>query len=125
MVLSYVNETTLVRIINYMPNKNSSGEFSLSNAPSKNLLFSITPVPTTLFNDLIEKCFFPECLKHAMVVRFHKGGDTENPLNVRPISLLPVVSKKHKKILSEQICSFLGKKQAFERKHQLYKPCLV
>ena len=37
MVLSYVNETTVGKIINSMLNKNSGDEFSFSNALSRNL----------------------------------------------------------------------------------------
>ena len=42
MVLCYINETTVERIINSTPNENSKDEFSLSNAFSKK---------TNLFSD--------------------------------------------------------------------------
>ena len=72
MVLSEVNETTMGRITNSMPNKNSKDEFSLSNALAKKLSYSPTPVLTTLFIDCIEKRIIPECLKHATVAPIHK-----------------------------------------------------
>ena len=75
----------------------------------KKLSFSLTPVLTKVYNDCIEKRFFAECLKHVTAVPIHKDGDTENPSNFRPISLLPVVRKILEKNLSEQICSFLEK----------------
>ena len=121
VVLSYINETTMGRIINSMPNKNSIDEYRLSNALLKKTSFSLTTVLTTLFNDSIEKRFFPECLKHATVVAVHKGGDTENPRNFRPISLLPLNSKVLEKILSDQICSFLEKNSILSHKQRLSK----
>ena len=116
-----------------MPKKTSRDKFCLSNALHKKLSFSLTSDLTTVFNDCIEKCFFPECLKHAKVVPIHKCGDRKNPSNFRPISLLSMISKILKKFFSEQICSFLEKKTVFshtnktvfERKYQLHMPCLI
>ena len=86
MVLSEVNKTTMGRITNSMPKKNSKDEFSLSNPPAKKLSYSPTPVLTTLFIDCIEKRIIPECLKHATVAPIHKSADTEHHINFRPIS---------------------------------------
>ena len=53
MLLRYANETTVVGTIKSMTNINSRDEFILSNAPSKKLSYSLTPVLNTLFIECI------------------------------------------------------------------------
>lgn len=48
---------------------------------------------------------FPTCLKEALVIPLHKGGDLDNPSNFRPISLLPTLSKIFEKIVKKKCLS--------------------
>ena len=63
------------------------------------------------FSTVINKCMllglFPTELKQAIVLPFHKGGDTNALSNYRPISLLPLLSKIFEKCLHKRVTEFL------------------
>ena len=46
-----------------------------------------------LFNGFLKQNKFPSLLKLANITSIHKKEDTENPLNYRPISITPALSK--------------------------------
>ena len=58
------------------------------------------------------KC--PDCLKLAKVLALHKGNDTCNPSNYRPISILPAVSKLFEKHVSKHLTRYLLKHQLLQ-----------
>ena len=53
----------------------------------------ITPMITALFNMSLSTGIFPNSWKSSLIVPIPKPGDSSNPGNYRPISLLPIVSK--------------------------------
>ena len=69
----------------------------------------IAPVLTTIFNNCIAEGIYPDALKVPKVIPIHKSGDTSNPSNYRPISILPHFSKIFEKILLKDLQSFLDK----------------
>jgi hypothetical protein len=69
--------------------------------------------PITKFNECIESCIFPDCLKIALIIPVFKKGNTTDLGNYRPISLLPIISKIWEKIMAEQICEFLEENGLF------------
>lgn len=62
------------------------------------------------------KGIFPDVLKLSKVVPIHKGGETDDLNNYRPISIIPTVSKILEVALKNQIAAH------FE-KHQLFNSC--
>lgn len=54
-----------------------------------------------------ETGLFPDCLKTAIVIPIHKGGDNNSPSNYRPIALLSILSKIIEKLIKKRITSFL------------------
>ena len=50
---------------------------------------------------------FPQELKKADVTPIFKSGDTLNPINYRPISITPALSKVFERILAKQINDYL------------------
>ena len=54
---------------------------------------SLVPVLTVLFIDCIWKRVVPECLQKAIVIPLHKLGNFFDPINFRPISIIPTISK--------------------------------
>ena len=50
---------------------------------------------------------FPSTLKLAKVIPLYKGGDSDDPSNFRPISLLPTLSKIIERIVKERMMNFL------------------
>ena len=51
------------------------------------------------FNSSFLAGVFPDALKHAKVVPVFKSGDKFNITNYRPISVLPILIKIHKKLI--------------------------
>ena len=50
---------------------------------------------------------FPNCMKRAMVKAIHKKGDTDDPSNYRPLSILPIISKIFERSAVNQLVKYL------------------
>ena len=61
----------------------------------------------SIFNASILSGFVPSVWKSAQVVPLHKGGDSSDPNNYRPISKLPCLSKILESLVNNQLKSFL------------------
>ena len=57
----------------------------------------------------------PSQLKFAHISPLFKKGDNDNPLNYRPISLTPALSKVFEKLLKEQIEEYLHKANIYNK----------
>ena len=55
----------------------------------------------------IESGMFPDSWKIARVAPIFKSGSTEDRLNYRPISVLPVVSRLFEKLIYDQLYEYL------------------
>ena len=62
---------------------------------------------TILFNLCVEEGSFPDILKIACVTPLYKKGNSEEPSNYRPISILPVISKIFERLLKDQLLCYL------------------
>ena len=62
-----------------------------------------------LFKGFLKQNKFPSLLKLANITPIHKRGDTENPLNYRPISITPALSKVLEILIKDQIEEHLSK----------------
>ena len=71
--------------------------------------FSIAPLLLILINYAFTNGIFPNNYKISKVILIHKNGDTSNPNNFRPISLLTCFSKIFEKIIFKRITCFLNK----------------
>lgn len=71
----------------------ASGSDGISGQMLKRTATAITPLITTLFNMSISSGIFPQCWKTSNVSPIPKSGASHNPINYRPISLLPIISK--------------------------------
>ena len=63
----------------------------------------------TIFNKCLNKGYYPDAMKIARVVPIHKGGDTNDVNNYRPISLLSIFDKMIEKIMHKRLSEFLDK----------------
>ena len=102
-----VSEADIVKIINSLKNKNSSGPDLLSNRMIKTEKFAFARLLKPLINDSIISSIFPESLKCAIVIPIFKKGSCENLNNYRPIALLPVMSKVFEKVLNLQLTNVI------------------
>ena len=76
---------------------------------------TIAPVLLLLINYAFTNGIFPNNSKISKVLPIHKKGDTNNPNNFRPISLLICFSKIFEKIVFKSITCFINK-------HDVLKP---
>ena len=54
------------------------------------------------------QCKFPKALKLADIIPVHKKDDPLDPMNCRPISVKPTLSKLFEKLLFRQLSKYLN-----------------
>ena len=125
LFLQKTNNSEVYKIINSLPNKSSEDCYSLSSL----LLKVVNPVVCDLFADQFNRCIdeneFPEVLKLAKVLPFHKSGNRNDAGNFRPISLLPIISKVFEKLLFKRIEDFLNVNRILSTSHFGLEPNVV
>ena len=70
---------------------------------------AISETLTYLYNLCIDKQYFPLKFKQAKVIPLYKSGDSSNPSNYRPISILSTIAKPLEKHLHTCLCTYLFK----------------
>ena len=59
--------------------------------------------------------------KKSHVTPVHKGGDTSDPSNFCPISVVPIVAKILEKLIVNQLCGYLESHQLFHEHQGAYR----
>ena len=108
---SRVSELEVRNVFDRLKNKKSNDFYGLNTVMIKKVKNLVIPPLTKLINGSIEGNCFPDCLKVACVVPIFKRGDSDDPNNYRPISILPIVSKIYESILKEQLVKYLEERQ--------------
>ena len=98
-----VTKEEVMKTIQSLKNKRSSGFDGISNRLIKNIGDIIAKPISKLINQSITEANFPKILKEAKVVPIHKKGSKLEVANYRPISLLPALSKIWEKIINTQL----------------------
>ena len=62
-----------------------------------------------LIKKSIDSCVFADELKIARVSPIFKDGDSTDPGNYRPISMLPSVSELYERVVHQQLSNYLSK----------------
>lgn len=68
----------------------------------------ISPVLAKLFNVMLQKGTLPYAFHSGIIIPVHKGGDTTDPANYRPITLLNVDYRIFSRILKERLVAPLA-----------------
>ena len=92
LFLRPTSEQEINKIIEKLPNKNSSGHDNISNILLKRLEDPLLSPLNIIFNQSITCGIFPDEMKLADVFPLHKGKEKFLPTNYRPISLLLTIS---------------------------------
>ena len=79
----------------------------------------IAPIITSLINDSFSLGSFPLQWKKAEIVPILKSGDSEEPANTRPISLLSILSKVCERAAHSQLVNFLESSNIIHQSHQM------
>ena len=94
----------------------------------------LLPSLRQMININLHTGIFPDVLKEARVFpihKGHKGGPSDDPLNYRPISILPIVSKVIEKHVTKHLLAYLNKykllheAQSSFRKHHNCQTALI
>lgn len=107
LFLRPIDKSELIQTINSIKSKSSCSTDGLSIKIFSNLTVNVLEILVSLINDSFERGKFPECLKIAIIIPLHKGGEKSNACNYRPIALLPVLSKIIERLIKTRLMSFL------------------
>jgi hypothetical protein len=81
--------------------------------PNNNMIkiaaYELSPIFTNIFNESISIGVVPDILKMSRITSIYKSGDTNEPHNYRPISILSVFSKVLERLIYNQLDNFLEK----------------
>ena len=102
-----VKEKDVESVIKSLSDNKASGFDKISTRVLKDSCPITVPVITRLVNNSFKLNTFPKAWKIAEVVPIPKEGDTEQPANNRPISLLPILSKVNERLAHKQLMEFL------------------
>jgi len=104
-----VNEIEIIKIINNLTNKKSTGLDSITIISIKLTKFIIAKPLTFIINLIFTSGFFPDCLKIAKIIPIFKSGDPRIVGNYRPISLLSNFEKIIEKCMYSRFMDFVLK----------------
>ena len=96
----------IVRIIDKLPNKNSSDHDNINNILLKNIKNQIVAPLERVFNMSLEQGIFPDQMQSAEVILLYKGKERDLCINYRPISLLLTISKILEKLCTKEHMTF-------------------
>ena len=126
-----VKETDVKSVIKSLAANKEPGYDKISARVLKDSCESIAPVISRLVNNSFKMAAFPQAWKIAEVIPVPKEGNSEEPANNRPISLLPILSKVSERLAHKQFVGFLSthglskwkQKNAFDRNcpHKCYR----
>ena len=107
----FTNFNQLSTIFSTLNNKKSAGFDGIPNISLKRLPNKIKWYYTVLFNNALNNTYFPKKWKKAKLIAItKKNKDGSSPANLRPISLLPNISKVYEMIINNPRSSLLLKK---------------
>lgn len=107
--LKPTNEVEVTSLIKELNTKKSCGPDNLPATIIQNNFHVFSKIFAELFNKMLRKGEYPDCLKVARVVPVFKSGDASDPCNYRPISTLSVVNKIFERLLVNRLVNFLNK----------------
>ena len=106
-----VDNSTVLKVIDSLKSKVSSGSDKISNKLLKHVKHELTDPLTRIINQTIDTGIFPDLLKIAKVTPIFKKGNMDEFSNYRPVSVLPSVSKVFERIMHNQIYEYFTKQK--------------
>ena len=93
LILQSIDEHKVMKIIEHLKNKTSTGTDGISNKLIKTAKNELIKPLTIIINQILHTGIFPEPLKISKVVPLYKANDQMLLSNYRPIAMLPSLSK--------------------------------
>ena len=98
----------VVKAINNLENKRSSGHDGISNKVLKSIKNEIAKPLTLIINQMLKTGIFPNAFKKSKITPLFKKGDSSLVANYRPISLLPTMSKIFERMIHNQMYEYFN-----------------
>lgn len=108
-VLLDTDEHEIDSILMNLKSESAPGWDNISPKLLKNVRWIVVPILTHISNLCFKQGIFPSSLKQSIITPVHKGGDTDDINNYRPISVLTAISKVLEKLLNSRLISYLNK----------------
>lgn len=97
----------IIDIVRCLKNGTSAGYDDINITVVKKTIHLICVPLCSIFNSCLSTGIFPNQMKIAKVIPVFKSGDRTNVHKYRPISVLPIFSKKFEKCLYKRLRTFL------------------
>ena len=88
-----IDGNAIIKAIDYIDNKPSSGQDGISNVLLKYSKLKISKPLTLIINEMITTGIFPDSLKLKKIIPIYKKGEPIDLSNYRKIYFLPTISK--------------------------------
>ena len=119
---SPIDKGKVMKIINDLKAKTSSGVDGLSNKLLKFIAEEICGPLVVIINQCFQTAIFPDELKVAKVIPLFKKGNPQKVENYRPVSLLPSISKVIEKVMHMQIYEHFMQNSLFYTSQYGFRP---
>ena len=109
---------TIQDVCNLVKNMKNSKPLGPDEIPTYLLKLSLPYIVNALtcaYNLCIEQNTFPSFLNEAKVIQFPKSKDTSDPKNLRPISLLPILTKPLEKHIYNHMYCYMEQNNLFHK----------
>lgn len=83
---------------------------------------ALIPIITCLFNQIIQNKSYPQLWKYSKVICIPKTNDT-SPSDLRPITLLSVLSKAFESIIDTQMKIFINNENLISSRQSSFRSC--
>ena len=103
------NASGIILVVNNLAPKTSCGFDNICVKLLKQIILQIVNHLSKIINKSLCEGIFPNLLKITRIIPVFKSGDTADPKNYRPISLLPFFSKIFKQIINIRLSTFFKK----------------
>ena len=103
-----VTQEDIMRAIDNLENKNSSGYDGISNKILKYIKYEISNALTLIISQMMTTGIFPDAFKKSKITPIFKKGESSLLINYRTISLLPTISKIFEQIIHKQMYTLLN-----------------
>ena len=105
--LNLLNSDKILKILSDCKNTSSGGHLDIPIKVVTSIIHVISEPLCFIFNRCITTGYFPNNLKIAQVTPVFKAGESTNPNNYRPISVLTIFSKILEKHIYSELLSYL------------------
>ncbi|CAF4750832.1 unnamed protein product [Pieris macdunnoughi] len=109
----YTNPQAVMKAFKDLKIKSTEDLWGLSVKVCSSIIETIAPYLAFIFNTSIDQGVFPDLMKHSKVVPLFKSGDSKEPNNYRPVSILPALSKVFEKLMLNQMLCHFNKNSIF------------